>query len=117
MSVPTFTAPFDPSSGVSDDPEVKVLKAEFGDGYTQAAVDGMNSIRRVLTLKWDVLTVAQAQAMLSFFKAQAGAYPFYYQMADDAAPTLWTCEKWSEGFAAASFRSVTATFRQSFNLV
>ena len=117
MTTLTFTPPFDPSSGCSDEPEVKILKAEFGDGYSQAARDGMNSIRRVLSLKWDVLTVAEAQTMIAFFAANAGCDPFYYTMPDDAAPTLWTCEKWNEGYSAANLRSVTATFRQNFNLV
>ncbi|MFC0282268.1 phage tail protein [Camelimonas abortus] len=71
MALQAFTSPYPPSKSV-DRPEVKVLTAEFGDGYTQSAGDGMNNIRRVLTLTWDNLTPAQAGAIETFLRNHNG---------------------------------------------
>ena len=117
MSVPTFNPPLTPSPGSADKPEIKLLEADFGDGYTQATPEGLNSIRRVVSLKWDVLTIAQASQILAFFTAQQGSAPFYYTIPGEGAAVLWTCKEFGQGFAAYNYRSVTATLRQSFNLV
>ncbi len=117
MSVPTFNPPLTPSAGSADKPEIKILEAQFGDGYTQTAADGLNNIRRVVSLKWEVLTIAQASQILAFMNAQQGSEPFYYMIPGEPAAIIWTCKEFGQGFSAYNYRSVTATLRQSFNLV
>lgn len=117
MSVETFVPPLTPSPGTSDAPEIKILKADFGDGYSQAARAGLNNVRRVVTLKWDVLPAAQANEIIAFFFDHGGSDPFLYTVPGETTAILWTCESYQEGFAAFNYRSITATLRQSFNLV
>jgi len=52
MTLQTFTPPIQPSVGATNKPKVKILKADFGDGYTQAAADGTNNIRAEFSLTW-----------------------------------------------------------------
>lgn len=117
MTVETFRPTLTPSIGSSEAPEFKVLKADFGDGYAQAARAGLNNVRRVLSLKWDVLPVAQANAIVAFFSAHGGTDPFLYTVPGEATAVLWTCEQYEEGYSSFNLRSITATLRQSFNLV
>ncbi|UIN38288.1 phage tail protein [Methylobacterium oryzae] len=114
MAVPTFTPPYAPTDS-TDKPEVKLLKAEFGDGYTQTAGDGMNHIRKVVDLSWEVLTPAQAKEIEAFFVARGGFEPFYYTLSDDDTPILWTCEEWSRKRGTPN--TMEATLRQCFTLV
>lgn len=117
MSVDTFVPPLTPSPGTSDAPEIKILKTDFGDGYTQAARAGLNNVRRIMTLKWDVVPAALASEIIAFFVAHGGTDPFLYKVPGETTAILWTCESFEESFAAYNYRSITATLRQSFNLV
>lgn len=113
MSLPTFSPPYPPT--VSENtPEVKILEAEFGDGYSQETGDGLNNVRSVVRLTWEVLTPAEAKSILDFFKEQRGYGRFWYQLSDDATPTKWSCKEWSH--TRGTPNTVTATFRQQFDL-
>lgn len=117
MPLTTFTPPRAPDPGTNDSPKVSVLKAEFGDGYTQATAAGINHIRRSLSLTWSFLSPTQAKAITDFFVARGGYTPFYYTPSDESTPVKWTCEEWRDEREKSGFRKVTATFMQSFNLL
>lgn len=115
--VAIFTPDPPPSPGTEDKPEFKLLESEFGDGYTQSAPEGLNHIRRVLTLTWDLLLPAQSAAMMTFIRNRKGTDPFYYTPSDETDPVLWTCKDPRDKRLDNGFRSFSATFRQSFQLV
>lgn len=110
----TFVPPRPPDGGTQDKPEWKVLKAEFGDGYTQMAPDGINPIRRVLSLTWSYLTPSQSNPMVAFLQAHIGQ-TFLYSPTDEA-PEKWTCEDYTDKRENGGLRTLSITFRQSFNL-
>jgi phage-related protein len=93
------------------DPEVKILSAGFGDGYTQEGPDGMNSVREVATLTWSVLLETQADTIYSFLKAHKGSQPFYYALRDGVT-RKWTCKVFSRLWDTPN--TLTATFRENF---
>jgi phage-related protein len=114
MTLPTFNPPVAPSPGTADKPEINLLEAEFGDGYSQPTPNGLNHIRRVLRLTWDVLTPDQAESILSFFRARGGSKPFLYTPRDEATPVAWTCREWRDQSITGGLLTVSATLRQSF---
>lgn len=116
MAITTFAPAVPPSPGSDIKTTVKKLQAEFGDGYSQAVPDGINSIRRELSLNWDMLTPDQSAVIIAFFEARGGCEPFYYTPSDDASPKKWTCDDWREKRGDGGFRSISATFKQSFLL-
>lgn len=117
MPLQTFTPPVAPSPGTGRTQQIKLLKAEFGDGYTQTALDGLNPIRRSLDLTWETLTPTQAKTITDFLNARGGTDPFWYTPSDETAPVKWTCEQWSDKNKKGGFRTITATFVQSFSLL
>jgi phage-related protein len=46
---------------------------DFGDNYQQSARDGINYVKRTVTLKWDCLTEEQGDAFEAFFPGKGGA--------------------------------------------
>ena len=116
MTLPTFTPPCAPSPGLTDTPEIKILKSEFGDGYTQASPQGLNHIRKVVEATWDVLDRAERDYIIDFFMERAGCQPFWFQMPHDDAATKWTVETWSDTVISGDYHRIAATFRQSFSL-
>jgi phage-related protein len=122
MTLATFTPPMQPSVGATNKPKVSILKAEFGDGYSQSTAAGVNHIRNEFSLTWEVLTPAQANSIEAFLQQQGGITPFYWTAPGKSTPDKWTCEQWEVSFLAATYqgqnyRSIKATFTQSFNLL
>ncbi|CAJ0861964.1 hypothetical protein AMST5_01445 [freshwater sediment metagenome] len=116
MTLATFTPAMQPSVGAVNKPKVSIHKAEFGDGYSQATAAGLNHIRDEWSLTWEVLTPAQADAIDTFLRGQGGHMPFYWTPPGSTTPQKWVCEEWSVTHIQAGFRSIRATFLQSFNL-
>lgn len=113
MTIQTFNPPVRPSPGTRRKPEIKTLVAEFGDGYTQETEDGLNNIRRVMSLRWEVLTPAQADTIEEFLTQHRGTKVFLWTPSNSATPIRWTCKEWER--IDDKVHSITATFRESFN--
>lgn len=116
MPYTTFTPSIPPSPGTSDTIKVKKLEAEFGDGYSQAVPDGINHLRREISLDWELLTPAQSNEIIAFFRARGGCEPFYWTPSDEATPVKWICDDWVEKRNEGGMRSISAKFKQSFLL-
>ena len=112
MPLATFVPPMRPSPGTGNTPEISLRRANFGDGYTQASPAGLNHIRRVVSLRWDYLTLAEANQIEAFLVQQGGYKPFYYTLNGEATARKWTCDTWSKTDGHPS--KVSATFREDF---
>lgn len=110
----TFTPFRAPDGGTQDKPEWKVLKAEFGDGYTQMAPDGINPIRRVVSLTWSFIHPAQSGPMIAFLTGHIGQ-TFLYAVSDEPVGK-WTCEDYTDKREDGGLRTLSVVLRQSFNL-
>lgn len=95
MPLVTFTPSILPSPGTKRNPAVNLWEAEFGDGYTQAAPKGLNHIRNAIVLRWEGLTDAQFDELITFFEDRGGYRPFYYQPRGFSTVLKWTCKEWS----------------------
>ena len=113
MPLPTFSPSPGPSPGTSTKPEIKILEAEFGDGYSQPTPDGLNHIRDVVELAWDGLTDSEMTAIYGFFRARGGTQPFYFRPIGEPAPLKWTCKEFARNKSQGVWK-VSATLRQSF---
>jgi phage-related protein len=111
MAFVTFTPPVRQSPGTKMAPEVKILTASFGDGYTQEGPDGSNNVREVAALVWSVLLESDASSIYNFLKGQKGSIPFYYALADGVT-RKWTCKEFSRLWDTPN--TLNATFRESF---
>jgi phage-related protein len=117
MSIQTFMPPELPDYGASNKPRVKLLEAEFGDGYTQAAADGMNHIRAEWTLHWPVLDPLDAEEIEDFLMEHGGYQCFFWTAPHRSSPQKWTCKEWTITIAGPYHCSISATFIESFNIV
>src|SRR6476660_297070 len=109
MTIATFNPNPKPSPGTIRKPKLKILKADFGDGYTQPTPDGINFIRKTLQLQWELLTPTQAQAFDTFFETNA-AQPFWYTPSNETTPIKWQCGEWSSTVTDSGFYRYSATF-------
>lgn len=113
----TFAPEVDPSqSGSSKSTNANVNVSQFGDGYSQRARNGLNSISRSLSLNWEYLTIEQAQALDSFFESQGGDKAFLYQLSGDPIERMWTCNSWKNGYDGGVVGSYSATLVEVFDI-
>lgn len=116
MTFPIFAPAIPPSPGTEIAPEVKVLAADFGDGYRQRAADGLNNIRDTFAFAWEALPAADADAIVAFLKARLGTEAFLYTPPGESAPRKFTCTKWARKRVRFSYHQITATFVEVFDL-
>lgn len=100
MAFETWNPPRAPQLGSSKTIEQRVNAATFGDGYEQAAADGLNSIREVWTFVWNGCPTAQADQIETFFRSKGLVTPFWYTPPGASAPLK---------FRFTSFRRTQAT--------
>ena len=105
----TFT--WNPDMGPTGTHDVRVLTANYGDGYVQDAGNGINTDLPVWTVRFSNRGYAEYSAIVAFLVALNPAVRFYWTP-PGGAQALFKCTKFVEtpfvnGFAA---HSVTATF-------
>lgn len=115
MAFNTFTPPQNPSAPIKEKFETRIARAQFGDGYEQDAAKGINSVRSVVTLRWDNLEDPDAQTIIDFARNQE-FQPFYYTLPQDTTQKKWVATEWSRTAREASISSVQMTIRESFEI-
>ena len=118
MSLSTFAPPVAPSpQGTQKQVSGRVRRAEFGDGYSQRAPDGLNFVGRQVTLSWPALSAADSDTIEAFFIAQnSGATPFLYTLYNESTQYQWTVASWTKAYVDGDIVSLTATLVQEFDL-
>jgi phage-related protein len=105
---------FDVDAGSNGSKTFSVLKASFGDGYTQRAKNGINSSSR----KWNI-TIADKYAyelepIKAFLDDRAGAVSFLWTP-PNGVQGKFVCEAYTETPAVAGLSTLTAVFEEDFS--
>ena len=108
MSTFTFTPAY--SAQVNKKPRVR--KAAFGDGYEQRVPDGINTIKRVWSLRF-TKSSADIAAVDAFLSEHGGTTSFDWTPPRGAAGK-WICDEWNEGLDGFNKDTITATFTEVF---
>jgi phage-related protein len=112
----TFVPPFNPDWGMKRDFKPRVLKVEFGDGYSQRAADGFNNNPVMLSLGWTNLTTAEKDTIIAFLTARKGYQSFWYTYQDETTPKAYVCEEFSYDHTDPTNYTISATFRQVYDI-
>ena len=113
---PSFLPPLPPSLGTEIAPKLKLLQAEFGDGYRQRAQDGLNARALTYALSWDMAAASEAAEIIRFFEDCGGVKAFVYTPPGETRQRRFVCQKWARKRIHHSFHSVTAEFTEVFDL-
>lgn len=108
MSEFTFTPAY--SAQVNKKPRVRT--AVFGDGYEQRVGDGINTIKRVWSLRFTTSS-ADIEAVDAFLTSMGGTTSFDWSPPSGAAGR-WKCEEWDQGLDGYNRSVLTATFTEVF---
>jgi len=103
----------------------KIVKNDFGDGYTQRVADGINTIKSTWALDW-VVSNANKNTIVAFLEARGGYDSFLlptaiYTPLGETSTTLWTCDKWNTEYTeytddVTNVWKVTLTITKEYDL-
>lgn len=116
MALTTFTPPKAPDYSTGKDVSARIIQAQFGDGYSQRAADGLNPVMDKPRLTWSGLTTADADTIEAFFEARGGHEAFLYTLPREVTAKLWICKTWTRNYPEPNFDTINASFEQVFDL-
>jgi phage-related protein len=122
LTAKTFNPPIPPSPITSKMDRVdRIRVAQFGSGFSNRAVDGINTKVRVATLQWDILTDAELQSVVFYLNGLQGTRAFYWTPFGEATRFLWALD-WTSGQgmsiipASENIFTLRVVLRQVFDL-
>jgi len=110
MSTFTWTPGY--AAELSETPNI--LMANFGDGYQQISPDGINPTAQVWNLTFSGKTDVDANAIISFFRAHAGAVTFDWTPPRSPVQIQAICQQWRRQIVAPNASHIMAVFMQVF---
>lgn len=83
-----------PDQPLGRDDEMRVRVAQFGDGYAQRTLDGINALTRTWSLVWENREAAIIEAMVSYLVARKGNAFLFREQQSGNVYSVW-CDKWN----------------------
>ena len=102
-------------AGLSRSTKTRILTNNFGGGYRQRSGDGLNMIMREYDVEWIGLN-ADINELVDHFEEREGYQDFTWTPPDDDTEYKWTCEEWTRIQLGKRASTLTAHFRQEFDL-
>lgn len=94
-----------------------VISAQFGDGYQQETLDGLNALDSGnMSLLWNTLTGADKDMFEAFLDAHAGSGQFSYRLPGTSRFRTFTCTDYKFTLIAANQYQLQANFARVFNV-
>jgi phage-related protein len=93
----------------------KILKAQFGDGYTQRSVDGINTQGQKWNLNFSNTEHADLIAIIAFMAVRGGYTSFTWTPPDGTEISV-VCEKWGRSIIDFSTSGYNLVFEEVFDL-
>lgn len=103
----------DPDRNSKKTVEHKIFRADFGDGYSQTAKDGINNVKRQWSLSFSGYPADLIDAITDFLDARGSNEAFYWTPPFEETQTLWKqVGKYDIGYPGGTAKSLTVTFEQ-----
>lgn len=110
----TFPA-ISPDYGLSKTSSPNTRRVQFGDGYEQRLLYGLNQNAKKWSITWKNITNTEAGTIETFLDARASdGSSFDWTPPDDIVSYKWVCETWDKTLNVYNLNTITATFRQVF---
>ena len=99
-----------PSTSFGSDSTPRVLRAQFGDGYSQRTVDGINAINKQWNVAFNNRTLEESLAIVTFFIDKAAAEAFEWTPPGDITEVKVVASSWKEVYTSPITRTISAKF-------
>ena len=100
--------------GASKQAQPKVRVAEFGSGYSQRSVLGINQDKKIWQLAWRNRTATDTNTIEDFLEARGGHESFDWSPPDETDTYKWICKSWVKTMPYSNLFDIEATFEEVF---
>ena len=111
-----FPVTITPTKQSGKETETRIIEATFGDGFTQRAGDGINTIVDTWSLEWTCLDSTSYSEMTDFLDDRGGFESFTFIPPGETVTKKFTCKKWSTSHPGNSKYVLSADFLEVFDL-
>jgi len=101
-----------PAYGAQKTSQPNVRTVQYGDGYSQRLVYGLNQNPKQWSLTWNV-SETDSDTIEAFLDARGGAESFDWAPPGESS-AKWICQQWSKTIPYVNRAQITATFIQVF---
>lgn len=102
-----------PTYGIQKSSKPNVRIAQFGSGYSQRTVFGLNQNPKVYALTFEV-SETDADTIEDFLDARGGSEKFDFTPPGESSSSKYICREWSKSIPYLNRATVLATFEQVF---
>lgn len=106
----------DLSYGTDMSQDYKVDRVDFGDGYSQRGVPGLNSTPQQWRLNWSGISDTDAETLRVFFEELAGVSIIEWTPYNQTDELKWTANGWSAKPSGFCIQDCSITLSQEFDL-
>lgn len=103
-----------PSYGLSKSSKPFVNKIQFGSGYQQRVVFGINQNPKTWQLRWENISETDSDTIEDFLDARAGQEKFQWTPPDESTAYTFICSEWTKTIEFPTLATIEATFEQVF---
>lgn len=104
-----------PSKSFTKSVKPRVINAQFGDGYSQRMINGINSITREWSVSFNSKSLSVANSIESFLVARKGVEGFLWVPPGEATTYAVICPEWSRSYDTHISATIQAKFVQIFD--
>jgi phage-related protein len=94
--------------------KTRILKTNFGDGYSQRAGDGINTTPDSWTVEFRS-TSGNIGSIVTILETKAG-HTYFTWTPPGGSEQKWVCSEWTYALLGKSTYSLSATFEEVFDL-
>lgn len=105
-----------PSPSTAPRKNFRVLRADFGDGYSQRTPDGLNVQMEEWTMVWSNVTLAEKNVITNFIDSLQGVGAFYYTMPGESIQKVWSCDAITATPDGYNNFQLSATFKREYDI-
>lgn len=106
-----------PSKSFSVSTKPRIIKSQFGDGYSQRYVDGINNITKEWSVSFNSKDLNTAGQIENFFEERKGVEGFKWTPPGDTLTYSVVCPEWNRTYDSHLSASINARFVQIFDVL
>lgn len=112
-----YTFSWVPSKSFSKTIRPRVITAQFGDGYSQRVVNGINSITREWSVNFNSKSINEINEIETFLSNRKGAEGFLWTPPGESTAYAVICPDWSRTYDTHISASLQVKFVQIFDVL
>mgnify|MGYP003134745295 CR=1 FL=1 len=101
-----------PTYGLTKSSSPTVRQTQFGDGYIQRTVFGLNQNLKTYNPTWRNISETDADTISDFLDARAGSESFDWTPPGESSASKFLCQSWSKSIPYNNRATIQATFKE-----